>query len=281
MQRKPLTLACFLLGCSAAGGGQQLAAGGEGLRLATFNLQNFGRSKVELPGLMAELVDVLRRYPFVAVQELSDASEQAPRALLERLNAEGADYAVALSQRSGREPDDDSYREQYGFYYDRRSLSLVGDGRLYDDSAYDHFVREPYLAHFAARSGFDFVAITVHTRPVAALEELAHLTAVVEWAQSELPDARAFIILGDLNASCGYASSEELDRLALRHAPYRWLVPDDADTTTSASHCAYDRIIFGDTVDSSATGAWGIDTALDPAISDHFPVWAELWTGQR
>lgn len=230
---------------------------------------------------MAELVDVLRRYPFIAVQELSDASEQAPHALLERLNGAGAHYDVSLSQRSGREPDDERYREQYAFYYDRRFFTPLGEGRLYDDSAYDHFVREPYLARFEARNGFDFVAITVHTQPAAALEELRQLTEVVAWGQAEFSGARAFILLGDLNASCLYASSEELDGLALRHAPYLWLVPDDADTTRSASRCAYDRIIVNDAASASSTGAWGIDVAADPVLSDHFPVWAEVWAGRQ
>jgi deoxyribonuclease-1/deoxyribonuclease-1-like protein len=246
------------------------------VRVATFNVQKLGRSKLELPEVAAELVKALRRYPLVAVQELSDASEQAPFELLERLNDEGQRYEISLSERTGREPSDASFREQYAFYYDRERIELLGAGRLYDDSAHDSFVREPYVARFRARGGLTFVAITVHTQPDNTLSELARLPEVLTWASAQFPDERNLLLLGDLNASCDYAENDELDALELRQGGYTWLVPDDADTTAGASHCAYDRIIVNDALLGSVTGAWGVDSAIGDGVSDHLPVWVEL-----
>src|SRR5690606_16061556 len=81
------------------------------LRLATFNIQVFGPKKASDDRIMVELVAILRRYDLVAVQEIKDVSGEAPRRLLERLNKQAANdngvrYGLALSPRTGREPDD-------------------------------------------------------------------------------------------------------------------------------------------------------------------------------
>lgn len=238
-------------------------------------MQKLGRSKLELPEVTEELLAVLRRYPFIAVQELSDATGRAPLELLERLNDGARRYEVSLSARTGREPEDANFREQYGFYYDRERIELLGAGRLYDDSASDDFVREPYLARFGASPGLSFVAVTVHTQPDQTLSELAHLPEVLTWAGAQFPGERNWVLLGDFNAGCSYADAERLDLLELRQGGYTWLVPDDADTTVSATHCAYDRIVVSDALVGHVT-TWGVDTRLAPGVSDHYPVWVEL-----
>ena len=49
-------------------------------------------------------------------------------------------------------------------------------------------------------------------------------------------------ILGDLNADCGSLSQRRYDLLALvNDGRFTWLIGNNADTTTSANECAYDR----------------------------------------
>jgi endonuclease/exonuclease/phosphatase family metal-dependent hydrolase len=266
------------LACSAAGEDERRSVPARSIRAATFNLQKLGRSKLELPEVTEELVEALRRYSFVAVQELSDATGQAPLELLERLNDGSGRYELALSERTGREPGDTNFREQYGFYYDRERVELLEAGRLYDDSAADCFVREPYVARFGAPRGLSFVAVTVHTRPDQTLSELAHLPEVLTWAGAQFPGERNFLVLGDFNAGCAYANAPQLEALELRQGGYTWLVPDDADTTVGATHCAYDRIVVSDALIGHVI-TWGVDTALAPGASDHYPVWVELSSG--
>lgn len=275
MFRLALVLVWSTIACSAAGEDQGRAAPERSIRVATFNLQKLGRSKLELPEVTEELLAVLRRYPLIAVQELSDATGRAPLELLERLNDGERRYEVSLSARTGQEPGDAKFREQYGFYYDRERIELLGTGRLYDDSASDDFVREPYLARFGAAAGLSFVAVTVHTQPDHTLSELAHLPEVLTWAGVQFPGERNWVLLGDFNAGCTYADAERLDLLELRQGGYTWLVPDDADTTAGATHCAYDRIVVSDALVGHVTN-WGVDTRLAPGVSDHYPVWVEL-----
>ncbi len=49
------------------------------------------------------------------------------------------------------------------------------------------------------------------------------------------------LIMGDLNADCRYVGKEKLKNLKLKDEYYHWLIPDTADTTVSATDCAYDR----------------------------------------
>ena len=49
-------------------------------------------------------------------------------------------------------------------------------------------------------------------------------------------------MMGDFNADCSYVSKEELENLYLRvNKSFVWLIPDDFDTTTGSSICAYNR----------------------------------------
>jgi len=275
------------LGDQAGAGGEPPGVGGVGntptVRIATFNIQNFGPTKLSRPEVMAELVEIVRGYPFVAVQEISDVNQKVPFGFLEMINSDGASYEMLLSPRSGLESDDKTYQEQYAFYYDATVISAQSEGQLYDDSPNDFFVREPYVARFEVLDGgFTFVAITVHTQPDGAVAEIGHLEDVVNWAKDEFPDEDDFIVLGDLNAGCSYASPAELDALELRTSDYVWIVPDGADTNLAMSMCAYDRVILTASTSTNYAGAWGVDASFTSTmVSDHWPVWAEFWAVER
>jgi len=274
-------------GQGGTGGEASLGAGGADnaptIRIATFNIQNFGPTKLGRPAVMAELAEIVRRHQFVAVQEISDVSQKVPFGFLDLINADGAGYEMLLSPRSGQEPDDKTYQEQYAFYYDASVIEALSRGQLYDDSVQDYFVREPYVAQFEViDGGFTFVAITVHTQPDNTVAEIGHLEDVVAWAQDQYPDEDDFIILGDLNAGCSYASPAELDLLGLRQNDYMWIVPDAADTNLAMSQCAYDRIIVTSETSTNYSGEWGIDSSFtNTMVSDHWPVWGDFWADER
>ena len=78
-----------------------------------------------------------------------------------------------------------------------------------------------------------------------------------------------YVILGDFNGDCSYASYNELIELSIASENYTWLIPDDADTTVGNSRCAYDRIVAASTLDDRLTGVWGIDERISSdAVSD-------------
>lgn len=50
------------------------------------------------------------------------------------------------------------------------------------------------------------------------------------------------MLMGDFNAGCSYVTPSQWASIRLRTSPaFQWLIPDTADTTSTATHCAYDR----------------------------------------
>ncbi|HKQ50385.1 MAG TPA: S1/P1 nuclease [Phycisphaerae bacterium] len=258
------------------------AAVADTIRIATFNIQVFGKTKAGKPQIMNVLTEIIRAYDLVAVQEIKDAQGQVPQKFLDSINGDGSQYAMIVSPRTGLQDDDGDSQEQYGFYYNSTTIEPVGSPRLFNDSAADSFQREPFMARFRAKSGnLSVVLISIHTAPEQAVAEIEALHDVVEWAQMAYPDEDDFVVLGDFNASCNYASVAHLNPLAIRGDDYRWVVPDDADTNIAAAPCAYDRIVVTQGAFGDLTGNWGVDRAFtDKKVSDHWPVWVEFFVGR-
>ena len=270
-------------------------------RVATFNIQVFGRAKMAKTEVVDELVQIFSRYDMVVVQEIKDIEEQVPYQFLDALNNGSTNtsaigptngtngtngtsdrWQMLLSVRSGRQPDDANSEEQYAFYYRPEVFLPIGNGTLYDDSSNDSFQREPYTARFAlldvngTNTGSDFVFVTVHTDPAVAVYEMTALAAAADWAAAYHSDDD-IILLGDFNAGCSYASDDELAGLTIRSASYTWLVPDDADTTVGDNICAYDRIVTRGDLDGRSTGNWAVDEDISSkSVSDHRPVWFDF-----
>ena len=254
-------------------------------RIGTFNIQNFGKTKLNDSARVNVLAGIIRKYGIVAVQEISDVSGEVPLTFCTIINRKGKyHYAVAVSPLTGEHEDDKTSREQYAFFYDTTLFSLLSAPCLYNDSLHDYFAREPFTAWFKTKSGgYSFVLVTIHTTPKQAVEEIGSLDEVINWAMGKYPKETEIVVLGDFNASCSYASPGDLDRLAIRGKNYYWVVPDDAKTNLSAkSDCAYDRFVLTLPAKDHYTGQWGVDRCFDSkTISDHWPVWAEFSTTKR
>lgn len=285
-----LVALALLVGCSQPDGSRGQTAGQkasttqqlekattspDAIRVATFNIQNFGPTKAGKPETMATLAAIIRKYDIVAVQEVSDTSGRAPQALLTEVNR-SAEYGLLLSERTGKQPDDRTSQEAYAFFYRKTTVTPRDNGMIYPDDDHDYFQREPYVAGFVA-GGQKLVLITIHTRPEAAVEEIGALAHVIDWARTRYPGEDDFVTLGDFNGSGTYAKPADLARLRTT-LPYLWVVPDDSDSNVSGTTAAaYDRIIITNGLRPSYRSTWGVDRAFtDKAVSDHWPVWFEL-----
>ena len=260
-------------------------------RVASFNIRIFGDTKMSNQTVVAELVDIFQRYDMVAVQEIKDIDQEVPYLFLDELNnfnnlsnsSNITEWELVLSQRSGMQEDDQNSQEQYAFYYRPTVFSPLDNGTLYDDSSNDSFQREPFLAKFVIldtfgnSTGTDIVFVNIHTKPTLAVEEMSALDEVISWGQTNYSTDDDYVILGDFNGDCSYASYNELVELPIASENYTWLIPDDADTTVGDSRCAYDRIVSTSSLDGRLTGIWGVDEAISgPAVSDHKPVWFDI-----
>ena len=221
-----------------------------------------------------------------------DIDEEVPYLFLDELNGiagqdnpsnQTLNWSLVLSERSGQQEDDKNSQEQYAYYYRPTVFRSLDNGTLYDDSTNDSFQREPFMASFmlldpsGADTGTDLVIVNVHTKPTLAVEEMSALGDVHAWGQANYSNDDDYVILGDFNGDCSYASYNELIELSIASENYTWLIPDDADTTVGNSRCAYDRIVAASTLDDRLTGTWGIDERISSgAVSDHKPVWFDV-----
>ncbi|KAL7884932.1 hypothetical protein AOLI_G00077020 [Acnodon oligacanthus] len=134
----------------------------------------------------------------------------------------------------------------------------------------------------------NFVIIGHHTCPTKAMKEMEELFGVFQAVKKKWKTENV-MLLGDLNADCGYVTIKGLKSLRLRNDPrFRWLITDEEDTTVrDKTHCAYDRIIVhgkelisGIVPESAQPFNFKNEFRLTEQealeVSDHYPVEVDL-----
>ncbi|XP_068105867.1 deoxyribonuclease-1-like isoform X1 [Hyperolius riggenbachi] len=260
------------------------------LKIASFNIERFGITKVEDPSVLNFLIRILRRYELIAIQEVMSKDDTAIIRLVQELNsATGLNYNLLISDHLGRS----SYREKYVYVY-REDILKPTEWYHYDDGCEncgtDTFIREPFVARFSSLTTEvkDFALATIHTSPDYAVREVDALYDVWEDAKQRLL-LENIIILGDYNAGCSYVKTQHWPNIRLRQdTSLQWLIPDNADTNVSNnSQCPYDRIVAsgsllqGSVVSDSAVVfnyqvAYALTYETAKTVSDHYPVEVEL-----
>jgi len=169
------------------------------IRIASYNIQVFGVSKIGKPHVMEILADVARRFDVIAIQEIRSVDQTILPRFVDLINAEGARYAYLLGPRLGRT----SSKEQYAFVYntDRIELGQASAYTVNDPQELLH--REPYVAYFRVRGpprekAFSFQLANIHTDPDETdteLDALGDVFVAIQRASTE----DDVILLGDLN----------------------------------------------------------------------------------
>ncbi|XP_067562920.1 deoxyribonuclease-1 isoform X1 [Pseudorca crassidens] len=255
------------------------------LRIAAFNIQTFGETKMSSATLSNYIVQILSRYDIALIQEVRDNHLTAVGRLLDKLNQDDPNtYHFVVSEPLGR----NSYKERYLFLFRPDQVSVL-DSYQYDDGCEpcgnDSFSREPAVVKFS--SPFtqikEFAIVPLHAAPSDAVAEIDSLYDVYldVWQKWDLED---IMLMGDFNAGCSYVTPSQWSSIRLRRSPpFQWLIPDTADTTVTSTHCAYDRIVVAGpllqdaVVPNSAApfdfqAAYGLSDQMALAISDHYPV---------
>lgn len=241
------------------------------LRIASFNIQVLGPSKVSNPFVLETLAKILQRYDMSFIQEIRDSDTHAIDTLLAAVNQGRAiPYELALSERLGRSVS----KEQYAFIYDPRRVELL-DVKTFQDSD-DAFEREPYLGRFRA-GAVDFSVIGIHVTPRAVAAELQSLQAVYREVKTEWRDPD-ILLMGDFNADCAYYKAS-LGFDYFDESPFE-VLPPGTDTTVAPALCTYDRVLaFGPLAEQLSEGgafnfqeAYGLSLEEARSVSDHYPV---------
>lgn len=253
---------------------------GESIRLASFNIQVFGQSKIEKPEVMKVLTQVVKSFDIVAVQELRSKEQDVIPRWLEMINADGSHWASLVGPRLGRT----SSTEQYVFLYNTAKIEFIEKSDFTINDPHDLLHREPYVASFRTRVSpgsvpFSFTLINIHTDPDEVDEELDALGEVYEVVRDANPNEDDVILLGDLN-------TDYTDFGMLGQVPGIFATVQGTPTNTRKSK-SYDNIVFDQRRTTEFAGQAGVldlmaafkmteEQALD--VSDHLPVWATFST---
>ncbi|KAM7421936.1 hypothetical protein PAMA_010153 [Pampus argenteus] len=260
------------------------------MKVASFNIQKFGKNKVSDPDVLNILVKIVSRYDIILILEVVDISGESVDTLMEALNKSNVEhhYTLKISSRLGRT----RYKEQFMFLYRDDMVDLV-DSYQFDDELIegeDVFSRDPYILRFRCLNTVlkDLVLIPVHTKPEDSEVELDELYDVFQHVKKKWRTDNV-MILGDFNADGSYVSQKEMKSIRIRSDKnFHWLIGDDVDTTASTKNDhTYDRIVvYGDdmlqaVVPNSAKPfnfqkAYGLSLEQTLKVSDHYPVEVEL-----
>uniref|UniRef100_A0A8C5E140 Deoxyribonuclease n=1 Tax=Gouania willdenowi TaxID=441366 RepID=A0A8C5E140_GOUWI len=260
------------------------------MKVASFNIQKFGRNKVSDPEVLDILIKIVSRYDIILILEVVDASGESVTTLMDALNKSNRKhhYTLKISSRLGRT----RYKEQFMFLYRDDLVDLVGSYQFDDTETEggDVFARDPYILRFRCLNTElkDLVMIPVHTKPDDSETELDELYDVFQFVKKKWRTDNV-MILGDFNADGSYVSKSDMKNIRIRSDNnFHWLIKDDVDTTASTGNDnAYDRIVvYGDdmfnaVVPNSAKPfnfqkAFGLSEEKALKVSDHYPVEVKL-----
>jgi endonuclease/exonuclease/phosphatase family metal-dependent hydrolase len=185
-------------------------ADGATIRIASFNIQAFGQTKLAKPQVMETLVNLVRRFDIVAIQEIRSKQQDVMPRFVELINKDGGrQYDFVISRRLGRT----SSQEQYAFVFDAQRVEVDRRYCYTVADPGDRLHREPFVAAFRARGpppdqAFTFTLINIHTDPDEVDQELNALDDVYRAVQYDGRGEDDVILLGDLNTHSGRSLSD-------------------------------------------------------------------------
>ncbi len=251
---------------------------GETIKIATFNIQVFGQSKLSKPRVMELLARIVRQFDVVAIQEIRSRDQDVMPRFVELINAAGRNYDFVIGPRIG----DTSSKEQYAYVFDRQTIE-VDRTFLYTVNDPDNLLhREPLVSWFRTRGpnpedAFTFTLVNIHTDPDIVATELSVMDDVFRVVRDYGQGEDDVIVLGDFNADDQHLG--ELGQIP----GISWAI---AGVPTNVSRTRqYDNIVFHQISTTEFTGRGGVfdflrkyDLTTEQAeeVSDHFPVWAEF-----
>ncbi|GEL72353.1 exonuclease/endonuclease/phosphatase family protein [Myxococcus virescens] len=252
------------------------------IKVASWNIQVFGQKKVMNADVMRVIVDTVKQYDLILVQEIRDPTDIATTALMKQLNAAtGNAYSILVSNRLGRA----NTTEQYAFIYKKSALKMV-DSYHYADSA-DLFAREPFVVRFSTTQATakNFFVVPLHAESSAAVAEIGSLVKVYDDAAKRW-NIKNGILMGDWQAGCSYFAKKYWETNPLRSdSRFTWLIGDDTKSSVGKASCPYDRaVVAGDKLRAHAAKGrtvyldtkFNLTTDSMKLVSDHYPIEFEL-----
>lgn len=272
---------------ATAGAAAPPVGDGPTIRIASFNIQVFGKSKAENVSVINTLALTIRQFDVVAVQEIRDADQYFLPNFVKLVNSTGRRYDFVIGQRVGNS----TSKEQFAFIFDAERL-MVDPNSVYTVGDPDNLLsREPLVASFMTRGvspaispdeAFTFILVAVHTVPAEAAAEIEALSEVYRVVRRAGRGEDDVIMLGDFNAD---------DRHLGRLGQIPGVTPLIRNVfTNTLQNKLYDNIIIHQPSTTEYAGRSDVFKLTEQfritpdqaaQVSDHFPVWAEFSAYER
>lgn len=254
------------------------SAASDTIRIASFNIQVFGTSKIQKPAVMDVLTKTVRKFDLVAIQEVRSTDDSILPTFIQMINAAGGHYDFVIGPRLGRT----SSKEQYVYVFDTTRIEIDSSSVYTVPDPEDRLHREPLVARFRVRGNdpqraFTFRLVNIHTDPDETKTELDALANVFTSVQQREPFEDDVILLGDLNVDenhLGKLGQIPGINFAIAGVP-----------TNTRRNKTYDNIIFQRSATTEYTGRSGVFNLMSEfnlsesqalEVSDHMPIWAEF-----
>lgn len=239
------------------------------LKILSFNIQIFGRSKASKEDVMSVIIDIMDDYDLIAIQEVRDISGESLDILMDMMPEE---YELVAGPREGRS----SSKEQAIYLYNDSILDFVEEYNYSDED--DYFERSPFLSIFRTDDErIEFTMINIHISPSQAEEEIKYLGYLTDIFVGVFGEN--MILVGDLNADGNYFDEDNLQRY---FTEYEIVIGNELDTTVAPSDNTYDRIIISQGIKDYFydSGVLYFESYLGDveakSVSDHYPVYIIL-----
>ncbi|KAM4738320.1 deoxyribonuclease-1-like isoform 2-T2 [Anableps anableps] len=211
-----------------------------GLRICSYNVQNFNPAKAANYGLLHTLTRVVSRCDICLLQHVVDSEGKAIRALVKSLNRyDEHRYEFVSSKGLGKSSHD---MQQYVFIYRPHLINMTGQHQ-YEGQP---FVRPPFAVQFSCNKTDiqEFILVPLHSDPDQAVKEIDWLYDVFEEVSAKWNNTNV-MFLGDFHAGCAYVTRNDRKDIRLyMNSNFSWLIGDREDTTvTDLTNCPYDRIV--------------------------------------
>lgn len=272
----------------AVGLGAPPMGDGPTFRIASFNIQVFGKKKADDPRVIYTLAEIVRQFSIVAIQEIRTQDDYHMPNFVKLVNSTGRKYDFVVGPRIGNS----TSTEQYAFVFDTERI-MIDRNTVFTVGDPDNMLhREPLVASFSTRmpadSAFTFTLVNTHTTPEPAAALDAELSALAEVYREVRRTGRGeddIIMLGDFNAS------DKRIRAHQRLGKLPGVIPLVRDVLSNVRQTElYDNLVVHQPSTTEYAGrsgvfnfgqAFNLSLAEAEQVSDHFPVWAEFSAYER
>src|SRR6056300_864423 len=250
-----IILTLLLISCSSPTDTKDKNTPSETIKVATWNIQIFGQSKLSDTTTMSVIKQVCSEFDLIAIQEIRSKEQDVIPTLIDSL---GNGWSYVISRRLGRTQS----KEQYAFVYNE-NVFLIDTFQTTDPL--DQIHREPFGATFEI-SNKEYTFLNVHTDPDEEEIESYYLDTL-----ARLHNA---ILCGDFNRHPERYSNDYF------FEEYNYSLEVN-EFTNIAEFQSYDNFLFIKPMYYKGTiynfrDSLTLSESVTKDVSDHYPVYIQI-----